>query len=453
MLCPLQTDQQIFQRLEDPLEVGFLKEGLIYTTQRIGIVDEITKTAFARLQLYVVSFGRRDGDGKASCFELNDRSLIVSPANFIRWRLTSSNYFWGTECSLDDHETGIFRIPLRILKSLDPVNVSTGKRLKDRPGFYGLNNFSGGNRVIRDIVFKYSLKRRGLNIPEGIILPGHPEWVRDFKGIYFDFTPSKDKDWISLFILFDKNNLEFSKTHQKHPATNVIEVLESEKACVDNSIKDGTFDGNEILRSLVAPFRQPRELVIGWIATDMSEPFYVFARKDDYYFTTISGKVYVAPHVALDPKKMEQLIAELDSDTYGIREKATRNLRNLGKPAQPFLEAHLSHSISQEQKRRIIQILDAIQGLPDRETRLLWKDENRPVDKILFDLDKDKVYAFTKPNRDKQMYFFEIATKPQPHLFTGKPDLDGPTTVPASARTFLEYARFVRKLGKKNSVD
>ena len=325
-----------------------------------------------------------------------------------------------------------------------------------------VRQFSWSAVVIRETYAKYALKTRGL-IDGGIanfISPACPEWDRDFKGIYFDFIPAKEEDRISLFILFDKKNLEYSGKHQRYSATNVIEIWDCEKGGKDNTFKDGTFDGNDQilldLISLVSPgalHPKPWELLKAWIATDMSEPFYVFARKDDYYFTTISGKVYVAPHVALDPKKMEQLIAELDSDTYEIREKATRNLRNLGKPAQPFLEAHLSHSISQEQKRRIIQILDAIQGLPDRETRLLWKDENRPVDKILFDLDKDKVYAFTKPNRDKQMYFFEIATKPQPHLFTGKPDLDGPTTVPASARTFLEYARFVRKPGKRETAD
>ena len=39
---------------------------------------------------------------------------------------------------------------------------------------------------------------------------------------------------------------------------------------------------------------------------------------------------------------------------------------------------------------------------------------------------------------------FEVTMKPQPQLYTGKATPDTPASLPASARTFLEYARFVR---------
>lgn len=68
------------------------------------------------------------------------------------------------------------------------------------------------------------------------------------------------------------------------------------------------------------------------------------------------------------------------------------------------------------------------------------------MNKLLFDQDKNKVYAFTKPNQKKQVYFFEITDKPQPRLFTGNPAPDSPASVPASTRLFLEYARFVRSI-------
>ena len=142
LCCAVQPAELTFQQLKDPLQVGFLKEGLIYTTQRIGIVDDKTRTALASLQLYVIPFVRKGHDGKTSCFEPHDRLLIMSPAKFLRWRLTSSNNFWGTECSLDDHETGIFRIPLRIMKSLDPVNASPGKKVKRLPGLVKVRQFS-----------------------------------------------------------------------------------------------------------------------------------------------------------------------------------------------------------------------------------------------------------------------------------------------------------------------
>ena len=103
-----------------------------------------------------------------------------------------------------------------------------------------------------------------------------------------------------------------------------------------------------------------------------------------------------------------------------------------------------SKSTSPEQRRRITQILDELRPLPDRTTKLLWQDEKRPVDKLLFDQDRNKIYAFTKPNQRKQVYFFEIGDKPQPRLFAGNIAPASPASMPASTRLFLEYARFVR---------
>ena len=171
----------------------------------------------------------------------------------------------------------------------------------------------------------------------------------------------------------------------------------------------------------------------------------MFQRRDDYYFTTISGKIYVAPPLTVNSKKVEGLIADLDSEVFTTREKATKDLQAIGKPAQPALEGRLSQQpISPEQKRRITRILSELKRLPDRETKLLWQDEKRPVDKLLFDQDKDKVYAFTKPDQEKSVYFFEIAGKPEARLYTGKGDAAKPASVPASVQTFVEYARFVR---------
>ena len=143
---------------------------------------------------------------------------------------------------------------------------------------------------------------------------------------------------------------------------------------------------------------------------------------------------------------MKDLIANLDSDVFSTREIAMKELRAMGKAAQQSLELHLSKSTSPEQRRRITQILGELRPLPDRATKLLWHDASRPVDKLLFDQDKNKVYAFTKPNKEKQVFFFEIADNPQPRLFTGNIAPDAPTSVPVSTRLFLEYARFVRSI-------
>ena len=146
----------------------------------------------------------------------------------------------------------------------------------------------------------------------------------------------------------------------------------------------------------------------GWIGTEMSEPFYAFERHSDYYFATITGKIYAAPRLPVDAKKTEALIADLDSEAFATREKATADLRAIGKPAQPALEGRSTQQpISAEQKRRITRLLADIKRLPDRETQLIWDDEKRPVEKLLFDLDKDKVYAFTKPDQDKRVWFLK----------------------------------------------
>src|SRR5262249_10948654 len=116
------------------------------------------------------------------------------------------------------------------------------------------------------------------------------------------------------------------------------------------------------------------------------------------------------------------------------------------------LEERLSKPGSLEQLNRISQLLGEIRRLPDRETQLLWKDEQRPVDKLLFDQDKDRVYAFTKPDKEKRVDFFEIAGKPEPQLFTGKANPDTFAGVPQSVRLFLEYARFKgRKRGRSSN--
>jgi hypothetical protein len=344
--------------------------------------------------------------------------------------------FWGTERTLDDRNTRIFRIPE---KQLDHVRGGRTKKLSeyDLPGgesieFVKKYYFWGGSILIAGEAHRYWEERQG-GISATAGDPEDEDWPKGSEGVYFDFVPANggEQKSILLFILFEEKVISAEKKEQCLSAQkNLIETWRclEPKPSEAEPIKTGTLVKKES------------------IATSMSEPFYVFQEKDDYYFTTISGKIYVARLARVDPKKIEGLIADLDSELFATREKATENLRTLGRQAQPALECRLAKEpISAEQKRRITRLIGELKRRPDRETQLLWQDEKRPVEKLLFDQDKDKVYAFTKPDKEKRVWFFEITEKPEPRLYTGKADAAKPESLPASVQTFVEYARFVRQ--------
>ncbi|MBY0525232.1 MAG: hypothetical protein K2R98_17630 [Gemmataceae bacterium] len=63
-----------------------------------------------------------------------------------------------------------------------------------------------------------------------------------------------------------------------------------------------------------------------------------------------------------DPKRLAQLLEDLDSDQFLVREKATQDLYNLGDLAIPALKKATEGNPSVEARRRIDQILERLQG-------------------------------------------------------------------------------------------
>ncbi len=63
------------------------------------------------------------------------------------------------------------------------------------------------------------------------------------------------------------------------------------------------------------------------------------------------------PESAPDPAKLRGLIADLNSDTFRVREKATKELLRLGHLAVPALQKALEGRLSSESRQRIEQIL------------------------------------------------------------------------------------------------
>jgi hypothetical protein len=93
--------------------------------------------------------------------------------------------------------------------------------------------------------------------------------------------------------------------------------------------------------------------------------------------------INVAPsHQPLDRKQLEKWIAELDHDTYAVREKATQELEKLGQDVKAMLRQALKADRSlNEGRRRITALLDRLQGIEvsdlevPRGTRLIDADD------------------------------------------------------------------------------
>jgi RNA polymerase sigma factor (sigma-70 family) len=82
----------------------------------------------------------------------------------------------------------------------------------------------------------------------------------------------------------------------------------------------------------------------------------------------------LVPVPAPDAKRQGKLIADLDSDTFAVRDTAMKELTKLGELAAPALREALSKSPSPESRRRIQQLLAKLEtigssGEPLRQTR------------------------------------------------------------------------------------
>jgi hypothetical protein len=79
----------------------------------------------------------------------------------------------------------------------------------------------------------------------------------------------------------------------------------------------------------------------------------------------------VKPVEALDPKRVERWLADLDSDEFAVREAASKALEGLGQEAIPYLEATLKNTQSAEVRGRVTRILEHRWGaaLPSEQLR------------------------------------------------------------------------------------
>jgi hypothetical protein len=65
---------------------------------------------------------------------------------------------------------------------------------------------------------------------------------------------------------------------------------------------------------------------------------------------------HLKPEAAPDPAKLNQLIADLDSDRFAVRERAVRELKALGHAAAPAVRKALEGSTSAEARKRLEEV-------------------------------------------------------------------------------------------------
>jgi RNA polymerase sigma factor (sigma-70 family) len=73
---------------------------------------------------------------------------------------------------------------------------------------------------------------------------------------------------------------------------------------------------------------------------------------------------HLRPARVAGPERLARLIADLDSDEFAVRERATRELAGLGEQAEPVLREALKKSPSPEVRRRMQDLLGRLRGVP-----------------------------------------------------------------------------------------
>src|SRR5262249_47743293 len=79
-------------------------------------------------------------------------------------------------------------------------------------------------------------------------------------------------------------------------------------------------------------------------------------------------KSHLTPSTAPDTKRVEKLIADLDSEEFAVRDTAAKELTKLGEVVAPRLQRALEGAPSAEPRRRLSVILARLQGLPTGES-------------------------------------------------------------------------------------
>jgi WD40 repeat protein len=131
-------------------------------------------------------------------------------------------------------------------------------------------------------------------------------------------------------------------------------------------------------RLVLTPLR-PEELEKQWVAlgaADAARRWHAVWTLAAYPQATSFLAEKVRPVPAVPEGRIKQLVADLDADAFAVREKASRQLADLGEVAGPALRAVLASGPSVEARRRIEELLGPLERLdavplPERRLRAL----------------------------------------------------------------------------------
>jgi WD40 repeat protein len=86
-------------------------------------------------------------------------------------------------------------------------------------------------------------------------------------------------------------------------------------------------------------------------------------------------KQRLRPVPAIDPKRLSRLLADLDSDQFAVRQKATKELEGLTDQAELALRQKLTKKVPLEARKRLEQLLAKLETPSGEQLRGLWAIE------------------------------------------------------------------------------
>jgi hypothetical protein len=139
-------------------------------------------------------------------------------------------------------------------------------------------------------------------------------------------------------------------------------------------------DGTGIVWDLSSPPAKPatvdeKQLAAWWAdlrADDAAKAYAAVWRLTDAAPESVAPFLvkFLRPEAAPDPARLEKLIADLDSDTFRVREKAAKELEDLGHAAAPALQKALAGKLAPETAQRIEQLLARKPDVANRPEQL-----------------------------------------------------------------------------------
>jgi RNA polymerase sigma factor (sigma-70 family) len=121
------------------------------------------------------------------------------------------------------------------------------------------------------------------------------------------------------------------------------------------------------------PASTPRELERAWEALAGTDPAAAYraigtlAEARGQAVPLLSGKLRSVPPA--EPRRVARLLADLDSDQFEVRERAGKELEQLGDAAEVGLRQALAGEVSVGVRRRVEELLDRLQGWPAERLR------------------------------------------------------------------------------------